>query len=204
MVNYNIEKLTENPKKYANSLLVTELVGLLEYLSDAYYNTNESLVSDKDYDLLIEILRVRDPKNKYLDNVGMKIKGTKEIVKLPFEMGSLSKIKPGNEELNKWMKKYKGSYFLSDKEDGVSAQIYKNQNGEIFMYTRGDGIDGQNISHLLKYIVSKDTIKSIPNGTSIRGELIISKKNFKKIEKTMKNALFQGPQRAGQALSCCV
>jgi DNA ligase (NAD+) len=188
MVNYDIKKLTENPKKYAQILPVSDLVDLLEYLSDAYYNTGEAIVSDETYDLLIEILRVKDPENKYLKNVGAKIKGTKEIVKLPFEMGSLTKIKPGKEELSKWISKYKGPYYLSDKEDGVSAQIYKNQTGEIFMYSRGDGVEGQNISHLLKYVVSKNMIKNIPNGTSIRGELIINKQNFKKIEKTMKNA----------------
>lgn len=188
MVSFNITQLTENAKKYAQSLTTNDLVSLLEYLSDAYYNTGEPVVSDEIYDLLIEILRTRDPKNKYLENVGSKIKGTKEIVKLPFEMGSLSKIKPGKEELNKWIEKYKGPYYLSDKEDGVSAQIYKNQSGETYMYSRGDGIEGQNISHLLKFVVSKKTVKELPNGTSVRGELIISKKNFKKIEKTMKNA----------------
>lgn len=187
MVNYDIKKLTENPKKYGQVLSIDELVNLLEYLSDEYSIGNE-VVPDKTYDLLIEILKIRDPENNYLKKVGSKIKGTKEIVKLPFEMGSLTKIKPGKEELIKWTSEYKGPYYLSDKEDGVSAQIYKNQNGEIFMYSRGDGTEGQNISHLLKYVVSKSIIKNIPNGTSIRGELIISKNNFKKIESSMKNA----------------
>ena len=184
----NINELTKDPLKYAKKLSVDELVDLLEMLSDAYYNTGESIVSDEIYDKLYDNLKERDPDNKYLKNVGASIKGTKELVKLPFEMGSLSKIKPGGEELNKWIKKYKGPYFLSDKEDGVSAQIYKNQNGEIFMYSRGDGIEGQNISHLLQFIISKKILKKIPEGSSIRGELIISKDNFKKIEKQMKNA----------------
>jgi DNA ligase (NAD+) len=188
MSKFYIGKLLDNPVNYAKTLSAEELVDLLGMLSDAYYNTGEPLVSDEIYDLLIEILRVRDPKNKYLENVGSQIKGTKEIVELPFEMGSLTKIKPGKEELSKWMNKFKGPYFLSDKEDGVSAQIYKNQSGKIFMYSRGDGVKGQDISHLLKYVVSKKSLDAIPNGTSIRGELIISKKKFKEIEKKMKNA----------------
>jgi DNA ligase (NAD+) len=182
------KQLVKDPIKYSKNLSIDELVDLLEMLSDAYYNTGEPIVSDEIYDKLFDDLKKRDPDNKYLKNVGASIKGTKELVKLPFEMGSLTKIKPSGEDLNKWTNKFKGPYFLSDKEDGVSAQIYKNQAGEIFMYSRGDGIEGQNISHLLQFIISKKILKKIPNGSSIRGELIISKDNFKKIDKLMKNA----------------
>jgi DNA ligase (NAD+) len=185
---FNINELIKDPVDYSKKLSIDELVDLLEMLSDAYYNTGEPIVSDEIYDKLYDNLKKRDPDNKYLKNVGSSIKGTKELVKLPFEMGSLTKIKPGGDDLKKWTSKFKGPYFLSDKEDGVSAQIYKNQTGEIFMYSRGDGIEGQNISHLLQFIISKKVLKKIPNGSSIRGELIISKDNFKKIEKQMKNA----------------
>jgi DNA ligase (NAD+) len=184
----DINELENNPIKYANSITVNELVETLEMLSNAYYNTDEPIVSDEIYDKLFEILKKRDPKNKYLKNIGAPIKGTKELVKLPFEMGSLTKIKPGDKELSKWIKKFKGPYHLSDKLDGVSAQIYKKQSGEICMYSRGNGKEGQNISHLLKYVVSSETLKKIPLGSSIRGELIISIINFKKIKKQMKNA----------------
>lgn len=185
---YDIVSLNKNPRKYANKLAVDKLVELLEVLSAAYYGTGEPIVSDEVFDELFDVLKERDSDNKYLKVVWGPEKGTKELVELPFEMGSLTKIKPGNEDLNKWVSKYNGPYNLSDKLDGVSAQIYKNHSGNKFMYSRGDGTEGQNITHLLKYVVSKDTLKTLPNGTSVRGELIISKKNFKKIENKMKNA----------------
>jgi DNA ligase (NAD+) len=185
---YDYISINKNPSKYAQKITIDELVKLLEILSDAYYGTGEPIVSDEIFDELYDILKKRDPTNIYLKKVGGPEKGTKELVELPFEMGSLIKIKPGNEDLNKWISKYKGQYNLSDKLDGVSGQIYKNQSGKIFMYSRGDGVEGQNISHLLKYIISPKALELIPNGTSIRGELIISKKNFKKIEDRMKNA----------------
>jgi DNA ligase (NAD+) len=188
---FNIGELIKNTGKYVNNLEVSEIVELLKMLSDMYYNSGETLVSDNVYDEIIDILKKKDPNNKYFEQVGAPIKGTKELVKLPFEMGSLSKIKPSDQfenELKKWVKKYKGPYFLSDKLDGVSAQIYKDFKSNIFMYTRGDGIEGQNISHLLKFVVSKKALKSIPNGMSIRGELIINKIDFKTIEDKMKNA----------------
>lgn len=183
----DIKALVKNPKAFAEELEDDELVELLQNLSDAYYNTAESLVPDAVYDKLIDILKERDPKNAFLKKVGAPIKGTKEKVVLPFEMGSLNKLKLAN-EIDKWVAKYDGPYFISDKLDGSSAQIYKNQSGEIFMFSRGDGTTGQNISHILSHLVSKETLEAIPKGASIRGEVIISKKNFKKIEKIMTNA----------------
>jgi NAD-dependent DNA ligase len=184
----NDTKLIEqNPKKYASSLKIDDLADLLKKLSDAYYNTDKSLVSDDTYDTLVDVLTNRDPDNKFLKTVGAPIKGTKKKVDLPFEMGSLSKIKPGKNDIEKWEKKYKGPYIISDKLDGGSAQVYKNQAGNVFMFSRGDGTTGQDITHLLKYVVSKETLETLPKGTSIRGELIISKDNFKKIKNKMKN-----------------
>jgi NAD-dependent DNA ligase len=183
-----IEALIKDQNKFVKKLSNDELVELLQKLSDAYYNSGESLVSDDIYDFLIDTLKERDPGNEFLKKVGAPVKGTREKVNLPFEMGSLLKLKPGNNDVETWAKKYPGPYFISDKLDGASAQIYKNQSGEVFMFSRGDGEVGQNISHLLPYVISKSTAKSIPNGTSIRGELIISKDNFKKVAKRMKNA----------------
>jgi NAD-dependent DNA ligase len=58
------------------------------------------------------------------------------------------------------------------------------------MYTRGEMTDegniGQDITDLLKYI-DCGNIENIPSGHSIRGELIISKKDFEKSQSTYKN-----------------
>jgi NAD-dependent DNA ligase len=178
----------DNYKKNAQNMSVDELVKLMKKLSNVYYNTGETLVSDAVYDLLKDLLEQKDPDNPYLYEVGAPIKGTKEKVILPFEMGSLSKIKSDEKELEKWSKKYKGTYVLSDKLDGASAQLYKNNNGEIFLYSRGNGKEGQNISHLIPYVISKNTLDLLLPNSSVRGELIISKKNFKKISSYMKNA----------------
>lgn len=182
-----ISEINKNPKKYAENTDIKELEQTLRYLSNAYYNTSKSPVSDEIFDLLKEILEKRDPNNKFLKEVGAPV--TKQEVKLPYPMGSLDKIKPDTNELIKWLKKYKGPYILSDKLDGISAQLYKNTNGEFKLYTRGNGVKGQDISHLIKFLIDKKVkLNEIPNGTSIRGEIIISKKNFKKIETFMANA----------------
>ena len=186
--NDTIKLIIKDHKKYGPSLKPNELVKVLKKLSDAYYNTGDSLVGDIVYDYMRDLLQEKDPENPYLMEVGAPVKGTKEKAKLPFEMSSLNKFKPETDDVEKWCKKYKGPYVIGDKLDGASAQFYKDYAGDVFLYSRGDLVYGQNISHLIKYFFDEKTIKGIPKGTSIRGELIIQKENFKKISSYMKNA----------------
>jgi len=170
-----------------NKLTVDELVKVMKKLSDAYYNSGIELVSDSVYDQLRDLLEDKDPDNPYLFEVGAPVKGTKEKVKLPFEMGSLKKITPLRGDLDRWISKYDGSYIVSDKLDGASVQLYKNKDGQVFLYSRGKSTEGQNISHLIPFVVDKKAVDNLPEGACVRGELIISKKNFKTISSYMKN-----------------
>ena len=178
-----INKIIDDPYNFVNSLSVTKIVNILKYLSETYYNTNKSLVSDNVYDIIRDVLREKNPKHKFLQEVGAPI--SKNKVKLPYHMASLDKIKPDTKLLDLWTKHYKGNYVLSDKLDGVSGLLYKSNN-KLYLYTRGDGAFGQNISHLIQYVINIKV--DIPENTAIRGELIISKTNFNKIKDTMANA----------------
>ena len=174
----------KDPIQYANEISSDKLEKYLRKLSALYYNTTESPVSDKIFDELKDILEEADPNNSFLYEVGAPI--TKNKIKLPYPMGSLDKLKPTKEgEFSRWIKTYMGPYELSDKLDGISALLHK-KNNKIKLYSRGDGIFGQDITHLLKYIDVKTD--KLPDNTAIRGELIMSKKNFAKIDGQMKNA----------------
>lgn len=182
-----IEEIKKDPLKFSKKATAKELVKILKLLSDAYYNSANPIVSDVIFDLLKEELEIKDPNNNFLKEIGAPV--IKQKIKLPYPMGSLDKIKPNTNELSKWIKNFPGPYVLSDKLDGISAQLYKDKNGIFKLYSRGNGIDGQDISHLIKFIIDKKVkLTEIENGTSIRGEIIISKKNFKKIENFMANA----------------
>ena len=177
-----IDALKENPDETLKSLDKKELSSFLDYLFDSYHNKSVSLISDQLFDYAYEYYQ-----EKYkptVKNVGSEIK-VKEKVKLPYYMGSLDKVKPSTTEFEKWIGKYTGPYVISYKLDGVSLLVHKIDN-KVFMYTRGNGIYGQDISHILPYI-NIDTSKII-NNDAIRGELVISKKNFKKIETIMANS----------------
>jgi DNA ligase (NAD+) len=184
-----IEKVKSNPTEIAESMSDELLTKLLTKLSDAYYNTGTPLVEDSVFDTLFDALKIRDPTNKFFKEAGASVKVERKKVKLVYPMGSLNKIKPTSGDLDTWIKKFKGPYILSDKLDGVSAQIY-NDKGELKMYTRGKGTDegnvGEDISHLLKYI-NVGNITLLPKDVSIRGELIIKRENFEKIKNEFKN-----------------
>jgi NAD-dependent DNA ligase len=177
-----IQSLKENPESVVETIPKKELKELLDYLLDSYHNKGISLVSDQLFDYVNEYYQEKyKPKVK---SVGADVK-SKDKVKLPYYMGSLDKVKPSTTEFDKWIEKYTGPYVLSYKLDGISALVHKKDN-KISMYTRGNGTYGQDISHILPHI-NIDTSKII-NNDAMRGELVITKKNFKKIESVMANA----------------
>ena len=109
--------------------------------------------------------------------VGSKIREDNNRVKLPYWLGSLDKIKA--EEVNKlenWKKKNsEDEYIIENKLDGISCLLFYD-NEKVKLYTRGDGIIGADITHLLEYIKNIPLLK---NKISIRGELIMQDKIFK-------------------------
>jgi NAD-dependent DNA ligase len=184
-----IEKLKKNPSDIAEELSDDDLTKLLKKLADVYYNTDKPLVDDITYDILFDILKERDPTNPFLKQIGAPIKVERKKVKLPYPMGSLEKVKPNTGLLETWLKKFKGPFIISDKLDGISAQIH-NDNDILKMYTRGEGDEegniGEDISYLLEY-VNVGKLKNLPKNASIRGELIIKRIDFEKIKDKYKN-----------------
>ena len=107
-------------------------------------------------------------------------------------MGSMDKIKNNEKELNNWIKKYnnENGYVLSDfKLDGISG-LLQHIDGETKLYTRGEFHHGQNITHLIKFINNIPDLTDSKQEITVRGELIITKDNFKKI-KTEDNTIIE-------------
>lgn len=182
-----LKKVHHDPAKVLEEIDVSELVKLLDAASDAYYNTSTPLLADDVFDMAKDILAKRDSSNAFLKKIGAPIRGTK--VKLPFWMGSMDKIRDDPKQLAKWKSKYDGKYLVSDKLDGNSAMVVYNTDGSIGMYSRGDGEYGQDISHLVPMIGGIPPPSHVPaSGLSVRGELIISRKNWETIKDLGANA----------------
>ena len=90
--------------KYCMENEKEELHKLKLYLDDLYYNTGNSELSDKLYDILKKTLIERDP--DYIPPVGAKIRTNENRVKLPYWVGSSDKITPDEKNiLNRWINK---------------------------------------------------------------------------------------------------
>lgn len=173
--------IQEDPEKILLSLDENSIKTIINYLNKKYHKENRQIISDQLFDYIKEYYEQHF--NKKIISVGAEFKKNK--VKLPYYMGSLDKIKPLMNIFIKWINEYPGPYVLSYKLDGISALVYK-KNNKITMYTRGNGIEGQDISHCINYIGIN--IEKMIEGDAIRGELIISKNNFKKIKDIMANS----------------
>ncbi len=150
-----------------------KLLKLKEKADDAYHNSAFPIMSDEDYDKLVEEIERLGGEI----TVGATIRSGENRVKIPYWLGSLNKITPkSSAKLTKWLRDNFTDVIISEKLDGVSCLYVKNKD-KICLYTRGDGIIGADISHLHQFI------RNIPKNVSeenlvIRGELVIRKKDF--------------------------
>lgn len=173
---YNISNMLQ---KYSNenNVIVSTLVKDLKKMNIAYGKGNP-LVTDDVYDHLVSILENKSPNHPFLSTIGFT--PTRKTVTLPLKMASLNKIRYDEiDKLNNFKKKYAGPYICMDKLDGISA-LYDSVNNKL--YTRGNGTEGRDISHIINRIKGLGEYAGI-----VRGELIMKKEDFHIYDGGMKN-----------------
>ena len=179
----HVGKAKRNPRKFAESLTVSGLVKVLKYLDWRYEEMNNSPVSDEHHDIMVDVLKERAPKNKYLQETGVEVakpvkgqKADKDKVKLPVRMPSLDKLKPGSSKLRRWLEPA-GAYCITDKLDGISLEIVYEKGLPVKAYTRGNGTIGKDRSVIIPHlrIPKKITDKS---RFILRAEVLMSKAKF--------------------------
>jgi len=169
------KNIAENFKKNGISVLEQlnekQLADLLREANRVYYN-QEPFFTDNQYDIVKEFVEAKYPTNQVIHEIGAPPEGKRNKVTLPYPMGSMDKIKPDTSALSNWTTKFTGPYVLSCKLDGVSG-LYTTDGKEPKLYTRGDGLIGQDISHLIPFLRLPKT-----RGVVIRGEFIIPRALF--------------------------
>jgi DNA 3'-phosphatase len=191
-MNFDIEAINKDPMGFIKKNKKADIIALLTKADDAFFNNyeDEDGIKDDIYDVIKDYMKTKYPKDKYFKRIGADVKNK---VVLPYYMGSLNKIKDSEEEIAKYRAKFPGWYCISDKLDGVSCMLVYTS-GKIKMYTRGNGTEGQDISHLLSYMKNRimrtlygDELQifGLYDNTEIavRGELIISKENWEELGK---------------------
>jgi len=190
-------KLLEALKKGIKPSLVEDLRKVLKFHEYRYYIENDPLVSDTEYDHLYKALEKIESENPSLvtpDSPTQRVATvlTKEFFTVPHMVPMLSLENSYNEEdLRDWDRKAremsrldKIEYCVEPKFDGASISLVYEDDHLLRGVTRGDGIEGDEITTNIKQVrsvplsaaFSKYGIQQI----EIRGEVLMSKQNFKK------------------------
>lgn len=183
-------------------------VELLKKYAYHYYVLDEPLVSDFEYDKLYhEVKKYEEEHESEIDpssptqRVGDMVLDKFSKAKHLTKMWSLEDVFD-NEELNDWIKRVKGEYlkfYCEPKFDGASLNLIYEDGKLTQAITRGDGEIGEDVT------LNAKTINSIPleidykEKIEIRGEVVIAKSDFLKInEERAKNSepLFANPRNA--------
>ncbi len=181
-------------------------IKLINKYNKNYYDKNNSLVTDSDYDHLKKEILLLEEEFKFLKSelspsnlVGFK--PSKNFTKISHRVPMLSLANAFTEDdlinfekkINNYLSqpdKYKISYTAEPKIDGISASLsYKNGKLEKGL-SRGDGKEGEDITNNLKTIIDiPHNIKAndFPEEIDIRGEVFIKNSEFKNLKEKFAN-----------------
>ena len=183
-----IKAIKADPQGVLKKMTTEEVATLVQEANFQYYNKGTPLFSDTLYDWIKDNLRARDPAHPILDHVGAVVDSGKKVP-LPHWMGSLDKIKSESGEVRQWMQRHPGHVVVSDKLDGNSALFTWDAAKRVArLFTRGNGREGQDISHLLPFVSGFPASSCPPSIGAVRGELIISRPAFRSVSMHGKNA----------------
>lgn len=169
---------------------IKELVSMLNYYRNAYYNQQTSKISDYEYDQLFdELTNLEKETNFVLSNsptitVGYEVKSELTKVKHSHPMLSLDKTKDTNE-----LKRFAGTQdcLLSLKLDGLTI-LLTYDNGELIRAeTRGNGEEGEVVTHNAKVFDNIPLQIDYKERLEIEGEAIITYDNFERINGMIDN-----------------
>ncbi len=188
-----------------------EKVAKLKKYAYAYYVQDNPLVTDEEYDKLYhEVLsyELENPELKEIDSPTSRVGGAilegfskAKHIKRMWSMEDIFDDK----ELSSWLTRVekntpsKPTYYCEPKFDGASLNLIYEDGFLKQAITRGDGIVGEDVTHNAKTIRSIPIKLSYKERIEIRGEVVIRKDDFEKInnERLQEGeALFANPRNA--------
>lgn len=159
---------------------------ILKY-QKAYYNSDEPLVSDEEFDLIWDYLKDNYPDSNLLSAIGEDHFDGFKKAKHTITMGSQNKANT-EDEMNKFFKKNGKDYICQFKCDGISLEINFKNGVLVSAITRGDGYVGDDCTEnakKMKGIPLKLKDKTFTG--AVRGEILLFRKDKDKYFPDMKN-----------------
>ena len=173
------------------------LIKYLNKAADAYYNSETPIISDAEYDLKLKDLIEFEEKTGIVfsssptQHVGSPVlEGLKKVQITPKPMLSLDKCH-SDEEVAEFANNHKMIAML--KLDGLSVRIKYNNGKLMSANTRGNGVEGTDITEHVKQFQNVPIEISFKGEFIIDGEAIIKIKDFKEINE---NNEFKNPRNA--------
>ena len=178
---------------------IKELVELLNKACYAYYNTEELLMSDFEYDKLFDELNELEKENNFILNnsptqrPGYEVQDNIKKVTHKYPMLSLDKTKKVEDLISFIGNK---DALIMFKMDGISACVtYDNDGNLVRCETRGNGIEGQDITENAKTFVNLPKKINHKGGLVVFGECIIDYPTFYKVnEKLLEDKKYKNPR----------
>jgi len=190
----------------------------IEYHNYRYYILDQPEISDAQYDRLMRELEkleeqypeLRSP-NSPTQRVGAPPLEAFEIVRHTIPMLSLANAFEEGEarDFDKRVKKFLGTseeieYVAEPKLDGLAVELVYEKGQFVVGSTRGDGINGENITQNLRTIktIPLQLVRKeipVPERLEVRGEVIMQVRKFKELNRKREEAgepLFANPRNA--------
>lgn len=170
---------------------IKELVGLLNKASDAYYNTGDTIMDDKEFDTLLDELKSLENDTGIImsvsptQNIGYEVKSALEKIKHSHPMLSLDKTK-SVEDLKKFT--HNKDFILSLKMDGLTVLLTYDKGKLIQAETRGNGDVGEIITHNARVFENIPLSIDYKERLEVEGEAIITYDDFEKINSLIINS----------------
>ncbi len=187
-------KKKEIKKEYDKK--IQELIKLNEF----YYEHNDPIVDDREYDALKKDILKLESKHSYLKDKNspslvVGFKPSKNFKKVSHRVPMLSLANAfDQDDLDNFEKKIMNylnqknrlqlEYSAEPKIDGISASLSYKTGNFVTGLSRGDGKEGEDITENLKTISDipqRISSKDFPNDIEIRGEIFIQNNDFKKL-----------------------
>ena len=196
------------------------ILDLIEIINDhnyKYYVLDDPTISDGEYDILfreLETLEKNFPQYKNPHSPTQRIGSSpikrfntiehkKPMLSLSNAMNS-SELLDFHNRTKKILNQESITYVAEPKLDGLGVALTYSNGSLLYGATRGDGFNGEDITHNLKTIRSiplklRDVGETIPSYIEIRGEVFIEKINFLKLNKSQNKKgeqVFANPRNA--------
>lgn len=169
---------------------IKDLTRQLNNYRNEYYNNNNSLISDKEYDLLFDELKnLEDETGFYLSSspcktIGYEVKSELTKTKHSHPMLSLDKTK-NEADLQAFADDQ--DCILSMKMDGLTI-LLTYENGELIQAeTRGNGEEGEIVTHNAKVFENIPVNIDYDGHLEVEGEAIITYRDFEIINNQINN-----------------